>query len=119
MPAVRKEFRIVKYYNARVRASRGLAGERLLWLLRHHLGDYGRKIAGNWDTFGTGQTKEHGEQFQQYLEDPKNNPVPDGYTAPFCKADRIGEYRQAHAAFSARLAATTLQGPGQQTEGDQ
>ena len=28
-----------------------------------------------------------------------------GYTPPFYKADRIAEYRQAHAAFSARLAA--------------
>ena len=78
------------------------------------LGDYeeatwfnagGRKIAGNWNTYGTGQTKEHWEQFQEYLEDPEKNPVPDGYTAPFYKADRIAEYRQAHAAFSARLAA--------------
>jgi hypothetical protein len=78
------------------------------------LGDYedvtwfgatGRKIAGNWNTFGTGQTKEHWEQFQAHLEDPGKNPPPDGYTPPFYKADRIGEYRQAHAAFSARLAA--------------
>jgi hypothetical protein len=92
------------------------------------LGDYedvtwfdanGRKIAGNWNTFGTGQTKEHWEQFQLYREDPKKNPAPDGYTAPFYKADRIAEYRQAHAAFSARLAAATkLQGSWQQTEGD-
>ena len=76
------------------------------------LGDYeavtwfdakGRKIAGNWNTFGTGQTKEHWEQFQAYLEDPEKNPVPDGYTAPFYKADRIAEYRQAHAAFTQRM----------------
>ena len=54
------------------------------------LGDYedvtwfdatGRKLAGNWNTFGTGQTKEHWEQFQAYLEDPLKNPPPDGYTA--------------------------------------
>jgi hypothetical protein len=76
------------------------------------LGDYeavtwfdatGRKLAGNWNTFGTGQTKEHWEQFQRYQEDPAKNPVPDGYTPPFYKADRIAEYRQAHAAFTARL----------------
>ena len=76
------------------------------------LGDYedvtwfdatGRKIAGNWNTFGTGQTKEHWEQFQTYLEDPAKNPPPDGYTPPFYKADRIGEYRQAHAAFTERM----------------
>lgn len=76
------------------------------------LGDYeavtwfdanGRKLAGNWNTFGTGQTKEHWEQFQRYQEDPAKNPVPVGYTTPFYKADRIAEYRQAHAAFAARL----------------
>ena len=76
------------------------------------LGDYedvtwfdatGRKIAGNWNTFGTGQTKEHWEQFQAYQEDPAKNLPPDGYTPPFYKADRIGEYRQAHAAFTERM----------------
>jgi hypothetical protein len=76
------------------------------------LGDYedvtwfdatGRKLAGNWNTFGTGQTKEHWWQFEKHLEDPAANPVPDGYTAPFYKADRIAEYRQAHAVFSERL----------------
>jgi hypothetical protein len=82
------------------------------------LGDYedatwfdaiGRKIAGNWNTYGTGQTKEHWEQFQRYLESPAKNPPPDGYMPPFYKADRIGEYRQAHGAFSKRLtAARTL-----------
>lgn len=30
--------------------------------------------------------------------------VPDGYTPPFYKADRIAEYCQAHAAFAERLA---------------
>ena len=65
----------------------------------------GRKLAANFNQWGHGQTKEHWEQFQAYLEDPANNPPPDGYTPPFYKADRIGEYRQAHAAFSARLAA--------------
>ena len=76
------------------------------------LGDYedvtwfdatGRKIAGNWNTFGTGQTKEHWQQFENYLEDPAANPVPDGYTAPFYKADRVAEYRQAHVVFAERL----------------
>ncbi len=76
------------------------------------LGDYedvtwfdanGRKIAGNWNTFGSGQAKEHWKKFQNYLEDPAKNPPPDGYEPPFYKADRIGEYRQAHAAFSERL----------------
>jgi hypothetical protein len=76
------------------------------------LGDYedatwfdaiGRKIAGNWNTYGTGQTKEHWEQFQMYLESPAKNAPPDGYTPPFYKADRIAEYRQAHAAFTERM----------------
>lgn len=52
-----------------------------------------------------GITEEQWEQFQAYLEDPAKNPPPDGYTPLFYKANRIGEYRQAHAAFSARLAA--------------
>ena len=76
------------------------------------LGDYedvtwfdatGRKIAGNWNAFGTGQTKEHWEQFQAYREARAKNPPPDGYTPPFYKADRIAEYRQAHAAFTERM----------------
>jgi hypothetical protein len=76
------------------------------------LGDYeeltwfdanGRKIAGNWNTFGSGQIKEHWEQFQAYLEDPTKNPPPDGYTPRFYKADRIAEYRHAHAAFTERM----------------
>jgi hypothetical protein len=79
------------------------------------LGDYedltwfdvtGRKIAGNWNTFGTGQAKEHWEQFQAYLEDRSKNPPPDGYAPPFYKADRITEYRQAHAAFTERMTGT-------------
>jgi hypothetical protein len=81
------------------------------------LGDYeavtwfdatGRKLAGNWNTFGTGQTKEHWQQFEQYLEDPAANRVPGGYTPPFYKADRITEYRQAHAVFSERLRRASL-----------
>jgi hypothetical protein len=31
--------------------------------------------------------------------------VPDGYTPPFYEANRVAEYRQAHAAFNAGLAA--------------
>jgi len=76
------------------------------------LGDYeevtwfdanGRKIAGNWNAFGAGQTKEHWEQFQTYDENRVKNPPPEGYTPPFYKADRIAEYRQAHAAFTERM----------------
>jgi hypothetical protein len=63
----------------------------------------GRKIASDPYAFGYGQTKEHYEQLTAYLEGPERSPVPDGYTAPFYKADRENEYRQAHAVFSKRL----------------
>jgi hypothetical protein len=68
----------------------------------------GRKLAGNHRTHGQYQKRESGEQFQECLEGPEKNPVPDGYTAPFYKADRIAEYRQAHAAFKERVDAATL-----------
>ncbi|MET8354526.1 class I SAM-dependent DNA methyltransferase [Micromonospora sp. NPDC005206] len=63
----------------------------------------GRKIAADAYAFGHGQTKGHYEQLKAYLDDPDRNPVPEGYTAPFYKADRENEYRQAHAEFSKRL----------------
>ena len=63
----------------------------------------GSKLAGYHRTYGQYQKKETWEQFQSYLEDPSNNPPPDGYKPPFYKADRIGEYRQAHAAFTERM----------------
>jgi hypothetical protein len=63
----------------------------------------GRKLAGNFNQWGHRQTKEHWQQFEKYLEDSAANPPPDGYSAPFYKADRIAEYRQAHAVFSERL----------------
>ncbi|MEU5725008.1 class I SAM-dependent DNA methyltransferase [Micromonospora sp. NPDC047738] len=64
---------------------------------------HGRKIVGDRNAFGRGQTKEHYQQLIGYVEDPERNEVPDGYTAPFYKADRANEYRQAHAVFSRRL----------------
>ncbi|MEV5049743.1 hypothetical protein AB0N20_35515 [Streptomyces griseoincarnatus] len=62
-----------------------------------------RKIAGDRYTYGHGQEKEHWTQFQAYMKDPDNAPVPDGYTAPFYKADREKEMREAHAYFQKRL----------------
>ncbi|MGW2335521.1 hypothetical protein ACWCXS_16310 [Streptomyces sp. NPDC001685] len=76
-----------------------------------------RKIAGDRYTFGHGQDRDHWKQFEKYQadpafqahqEDPANNPapqtpVPDGYTAPFYKADRETEMREAHAYFKKRL----------------
>ncbi|RAO27754.1 hypothetical protein PSN13_05642 [Micromonospora saelicesensis] len=63
----------------------------------------GRRISGDPYGFGAGQTKEHYKQLMTYFEGPEWNSVPQGYTAPFYKADRENEYRQAHAVFSKRL----------------
>ncbi|MGH4029372.1 hypothetical protein ACQB60_10605 [Actinomycetota bacterium Odt1-20B] len=77
----------------------------------------GWKLASNARTIGQRQTKETWGQFEAYMadpafkahqEDPENNPapvtpVPDGYTAPFYKADRETEMREAHAYFQKRL----------------
>ncbi|WP_329531878.1 hypothetical protein OG568_14740 [Streptomyces sp. NBC_01450] len=61
-----------------------------------------RKIAGVRHTYGFGQTKEHYEQFLAYDKGERSDP-PEGYTAPFYKADREKEMRAAHAIFSERL----------------
>ncbi|MER6827000.1 class I SAM-dependent DNA methyltransferase [Streptosporangium sp. NPDC000563] len=63
----------------------------------------GRRVAADPYAFGYGQTKQHYEQLMAHLDPEVNGPVPDGYTAPFYKADREAEYRQAHAVFSERL----------------
>lgn len=77
----------------------------------------GWKIAGNARTIGQRQTKESWAQFEAYRQDPvfaayqqdpehnpmPKTPVPDGYTAPFYKADRETEMREAHAYFQKRL----------------
>ncbi|MFI9783099.1 hypothetical protein ACIHEI_06230 [Kitasatospora sp. NPDC051984] len=62
-----------------------------------------RKIATHPKTYGFGQTREHRQQFEAYQENSEANPVPDGYAAPFYKADREREMRAAHAHFTARL----------------
>ncbi|WP_395107210.1 class I SAM-dependent DNA methyltransferase [Actinomadura sp. SCN-SB] len=71
----------------------------------------GRRIARNYNVFGYGQTKEHFKQLQDHLDPEINGPVPDGYEAPFYKADREAEYRQAHAVFAERLRASGWDGP--------
>jgi hypothetical protein len=63
----------------------------------------GRRIARDPYAFGFGQLKEAYEQLMAHLDEPEKVPPPDGYAAPFYKADREAEYRQAHAVFSARL----------------
>ncbi|WP_163508972.1 hypothetical protein [Fodinicola acaciae] len=70
----------------------------------------GWKIASYARTFGQRQTKASWVQFEAYREDPENVPPPDGYTAPFYKADREKEMREAHAVFKARLDAAVERG---------
>ncbi|MFE5852206.1 hypothetical protein ACFQ61_03120 [Streptomyces sp. NPDC056500] len=61
-----------------------------------------RRIAGDRHTYGFGQTKQHYEHFLAYQKKERPEP-PEGYTAPFYKANREAEMREAHAHFSARL----------------
>ncbi|MEV6009160.1 hypothetical protein AB0M29_20385 [Streptomyces sp. NPDC051976] len=61
-----------------------------------------RKIAGDRYTYGFGQTKDHYEHLLAYQSKQRTDP-PEGYIAPFFKADREKEMREAHAYFSARL----------------
>ncbi|MEU2599706.1 class I SAM-dependent DNA methyltransferase [Streptomyces hirsutus] len=63
----------------------------------------GRKIAGDFNTYGHGQTKQEYLDLLAHLEEPDRTPPPVGYTAPFYKADREAEMRAAHAHFLARL----------------
>ncbi|MER6782266.1 MULTISPECIES: Eco57I restriction-modification methylase domain-containing protein [unclassified Streptomyces] len=70
----------------------------------------GRKIAGNFNTYGHGQSKQDWLEFEAHLADPSNVPPPAGYTAPFYKADREAEMRAAHAHFQARLDAEIAAG---------
>lgn len=63
----------------------------------------GRRIAADPYAFGLGQTREHYGLLMTHLEDPTNCAPPEGYVAPFYKADREREYREAHAVFSKRL----------------
>jgi hypothetical protein len=74
-----------------------------------------RKLAGDRYTYGFNQTKDHWTRFQEYREaydkGPNTDaPVPDGYTAPFYKADREREMREAHAYFKQRLDQAVAQG---------
>ncbi|MFE9697450.1 hypothetical protein [Streptomyces sp. NPDC006270] len=75
-----------------------------------------RKIAGDRYTYGFDQTKDHWTQFEAYQEaqkdqqEPKAAQVPDGYTAPFYKAEREREMRAAHAYFKQRLDEAVAQG---------
>ncbi|CAL9425805.1 hypothetical protein SUDANB1_01941 [Streptomyces sp. enrichment culture] len=70
----------------------------------------GRKIAGDFNTYGHGQTKQDYLDLLAHLEDPERTPPPEGYEAPFYKADREAEMRAAHAHFQARLDAEIAAG---------
>ncbi|MGW7350836.1 class I SAM-dependent DNA methyltransferase [Streptomyces sp. NPDC054784] len=63
---------------------------------------HGRKLAGNHHTYGFGQTKQDYEQFLAYQKSQRPEP-PEGYAAPFYKANREEEMRAAHAVFAERL----------------
>ncbi|MEU2601655.1 class I SAM-dependent DNA methyltransferase [Streptomyces hirsutus] len=70
----------------------------------------GRKIAADFNTYGHGQTKQDYLDLLAHLEAPEETPPPDGYQAPFYKADREAEMRAAHAHFQARLDAEIAAG---------
>ncbi|MFF4530675.1 hypothetical protein ACFY1P_15545 [Streptomyces sp. NPDC001407] len=63
----------------------------------------GRKIAEDYKIHGHGQTKEHYEQLLTHLANPESAAAPDGYIAPFYRADREAEMRAAHAVFQKQL----------------
>ncbi|MEU6885612.1 hypothetical protein ABZ918_10440 [Streptomyces viridosporus] len=64
---------------------------------------HGRQLAADHHAFGTGQTAQHWKALELHLDAPESAPAPDGYTAPFYKADREREMREAHAYFKKRL----------------
>ncbi|WP_054812005.1 hypothetical protein [Nocardia arizonensis] len=73
----------------------------------------GRRIAENFNAYGHGQTKEHFKQLVDHLDLETNGPAPDSYQAPFYRADREVEYRQAHAHFADRLRAAGYSVPSE------
>jgi hypothetical protein len=70
----------------------------------------GWKLAGNARTIGQRQSRESFAQLEAYLAAPDTIAPPTGYTAPFYKADREAEMREAHAVFQARLDAAIASG---------
>ena len=78
----------------------------------------GSKLAGNARTIGQRQTKETWKQLQAHLADPEHTPVPEGYTAPFHKAEREEEMTAAHAVFKDRLDAAVARGEWDPVKGE-
>ncbi|MFJ2913250.1 class I SAM-dependent DNA methyltransferase [Streptomyces sp. NPDC087228] len=70
----------------------------------------GRRISASFNAYGSGQSKETYLTLLDHLDSPATTPPPEGYTAPFYKADRETEMRAAHAHFSARLDAEIAAG---------
>ncbi|MFG2406146.1 hypothetical protein ACGFR8_17755 [Streptomyces brevispora] len=70
----------------------------------------GRQLAGDRHSFGSRQSKQHFDQLQQFLASSGKDFIPDGYTAPFYKADREAEMREAHTYFQKRLDAAVETG---------
>ncbi len=60
----------------------------------------GDRIASDPLVYGSKQSKEDFLQLQKYLESGYPADIPEGYSAPFYKADREREYREAHAHFT-------------------
>ncbi|MFE4633166.1 class I SAM-dependent DNA methyltransferase [Streptomyces sp. NPDC056773] len=70
----------------------------------------GRRVARDPYAYGHGQARETYQALLDHLDAPAASPAPEGYTAPFYKADRETEMRAAHAHFSARLDAEIAAG---------
>lgn len=70
----------------------------------------GRKLAANHRTHGQRQKRDSYKQMLEFLRDPSRAKVPEGYKAPFYRADRESEYREAHAVFSERLERAKAEG---------
>lgn len=63
----------------------------------------GRQITREYYGQGVGQAPETYPTLIKHLQDLDNTPPPEGYVAPFYKADREREMREAHAVFQRRL----------------
>ncbi|WP_406740434.1 class I SAM-dependent DNA methyltransferase [Streptomyces atratus] len=100
----------------------GISAEQLVAIYRSRfpvLSDYelemyfdtrSRKVARAHHAMGYGQAKDAYRALLEHLASPTEVEPPEGYTAPFYKADRETEMRAAHAHFSARLDAEIAAG---------
>ncbi|WP_021594056.1 Eco57I restriction-modification methylase domain-containing protein [Actinomadura welshii] len=70
----------------------------------------GRRISSDPYAYGVDQGKNVYPDLMSYFADPANTAVPYGYEAPFYKADRDAEYREAHAVFAERLERAKAEG---------